>query len=124
MGALLSLDDQAKEAANLYVSVFAGRSGATAGSSKVLNILHYGDAGPGEAGSVMTVSLQLEGQEFTALNGGHKFQFNEAMSLSVNCETQDEVDEHWSKLSEDGEEGPCGWLRIDTGSLGRSFQRC
>jgi predicted 3-demethylubiquinone-9 3-methyltransferase (glyoxalase superfamily) len=107
----LWFDDQAEEAASLYVSVFAGRSGATAGSSKVLRILRYGDAGPGEAGTVMTVAFQLEGQQFTALNGGPEYQFNEAISLWVNCETQDEVDELWSKLSEGGQEGPCGWLK-------------
>jgi predicted 3-demethylubiquinone-9 3-methyltransferase (glyoxalase superfamily) len=111
ISAFLWFDNQAEEAANFYASVFADRSGATAGSSKVLNVSRYGEAGPGEAGTVMTVAFQLEGQEFTALNGGPEYSFTEAISLVVNCETQEEVDELWSKLSEGGEEGPCGWLK-------------
>ncbi len=71
----------------------------------------YGEAGPGPKGSVMTVQFQLDGQEFIALNGGPQFKFTEAISLLVNCDTQAEVDELWSKLSAGGEEGPCGWLK-------------
>jgi predicted 3-demethylubiquinone-9 3-methyltransferase (glyoxalase superfamily) len=73
--------------------------------------MRYGEAGPRPAGMVMTVSFQLEGQDFTGLNGGPEFKFNEAVSLLVNCETQDEVDEFWEKLSAGGEKGPCGWLK-------------
>jgi predicted 3-demethylubiquinone-9 3-methyltransferase (glyoxalase superfamily) len=107
----LWFDDQAEEAANFYVSVFAGRRGASAGGSRILSVLRSGEAGPGKAGTVMTVAFQLDGQEFTALNGGPEYQFTEAISLWVNCGSQDEVDELWSKLSEGGEEGPCGWLK-------------
>jgi predicted 3-demethylubiquinone-9 3-methyltransferase (glyoxalase superfamily) len=96
-------DDQAEEAANLYTSVFD--------NSKILSTTHYGAAGPGEPGSVMTVEFELEGQRFVGLNGGPKFPFTEAVSFVVDCETQDEVDELWEKLSEGGEEGPCGWLK-------------
>lgn len=99
----LWFDNQAEEAVNQYVSIF--------GDSKVLNISRYGEAGPGEPGSVMTVTFQLEGVEFTALNGGPHFKFTEAISLVVNCETQAEVDHLWDKLSEGGEQGPCGWLK-------------
>lgn len=105
----LWFDDQAEEAANHFVSVFTGRPGS--GASKVVNVARYGEAGPGEPGSVMTVDFELEGQEFIALNGGPLFPFTEAVSLVVNCESQDEVDYFWSKLSEGGEEGPCGWLK-------------
>jgi predicted 3-demethylubiquinone-9 3-methyltransferase (glyoxalase superfamily) len=107
----LWFDDQAEEAANFYVSVFSGRPGATSGSSKVLEITRYGEAGPGAAGTVMTVSFQLEGQELIALNGGPEFPFTEAVSLYVNCETQDEVDYLWAKLADGGEESVCGWLK-------------
>jgi len=99
----LWFDDQAEEAANLYTSIFD--------DSKILDVSHYGEAGPGTPGSVMTVQFELEGQRFVALNGGPTYQFTEAVSFQVNCETQDEVDELWSKLSEGGEEGPCGWLK-------------
>ena len=99
----LWFNDPAEEAANHYVSIFP--------DSKVVSVMRYGDAGPGPKGSVMTVTFQLAGQEFIALNGGPQFQFTEAISLFVNCETQDEVDELWRKLSEGGEPGPCGWLK-------------
>ena len=99
----LWFDDQAEEAANFYVSIFK--------NSKIVNIARYGEAGPGLAGTVMTVTFQLEGQEFIALNGGPQFKFTEAISFSVDCKTQEEVDELWEKLSEGGEEGPCGWLK-------------
>jgi predicted 3-demethylubiquinone-9 3-methyltransferase (glyoxalase superfamily) len=99
----LWFDHQAEEAANFYVSVFK--------NSRVLSISRYGDAGPGPKGSVMTVSFELDGQEFIALNGGPQFKFNEAISFSVDCQTQQEVDEYWSKLTAGGEEVACGWLK-------------
>lgn len=99
----LTFDNQAEEAVNLYTSVFK--------NSKIVNITRYGDAGPGPAGSVMVATFELEGQEFTALNGGPSFSFAEGISLMVNCDTQEEVDELWEKLSEGGEKGPCGWLK-------------
>jgi predicted 3-demethylubiquinone-9 3-methyltransferase (glyoxalase superfamily) len=99
----LWFDTQAEEAARFYASVFR--------NSKVGTISHYGEAGPGTPGSVMTVSFELDGQEFTALNGGPEFRFTEAISFQVDCDTQEEVDRYWSALSEGGEEGPCGWLK-------------
>ena len=99
----LWFDHQAEEAANFYVSVFK--------NSKILDISRYGEGGPGPEGTVMTVTFQLNGQEFTALNGGPIFKFTEAISFFVHCETQEEVDELWEKLSEGGEEGQCGWLK-------------
>jgi predicted 3-demethylubiquinone-9 3-methyltransferase (glyoxalase superfamily) len=107
----LWFDDQAEEAAEFYVSVFSSRPDADPGASKVLDISRYGDAGPGPAGSVMTVRFQLEGLVFTALNGGPLFPFTEAVSLAVSCGSQEEVDELWSKLTEGGEESQCGWLK-------------
>lgn len=99
----LTFNDQAEEAVNLYVSVFK--------ESKIVNVTRYGDAGPGLKGSVMSATFQLGEQEFVALNGGPHFTFAEGISLFVNCETQSEVDELWEKLSEGGEQGPCGWLK-------------
>ena len=99
----LWFDTQAEEAATFYVSIFK--------NSKIVNITRYGEAGPGPEGSVMTVDFELDGQPFIALNGGPQFKFNEAISFSVDCKTQSEVDEFWKKLSEGGEEGPCGWLK-------------
>lgn len=99
----LWFDDQAEEAAKFYVSIFK--------NSKIGAISRYGEAGPRPKGSVMTVAFQLDGQEFIALNGGPHFKFNEAISFSVDCKTQQEVDEYWEKLSAGGEEGPCGWLK-------------
>ncbi len=99
----LWFDDQAEEAAKFYVSVFP--------SSKIVSTTRYGEAGPGPRGSVMTVVFQLDGKEFIALNGGPQFKFTEAISFSVDCKTQQEVDEYWGKLSSGGEEGPCGWLK-------------
>ena len=98
----LWFDNQAEEAANLYTSVFR--------DSRIVSIARYGDAGPGPKGQAMTVSFQLEGQDFTALNGGPYFKFTPAISLFVNCGTQDEVDRLWKRLSEGGKEGQCGWL--------------
>jgi predicted 3-demethylubiquinone-9 3-methyltransferase (glyoxalase superfamily) len=99
----LTFNDQAEEAANLYVSAFD--------KSEILSISRYGEGGPGPAGSVMTVAFRLDGQEFVALNGGPSFSFSDGISLSVSCETQEEVDHYWEKLSDGGEEGPCGWLK-------------
>jgi predicted 3-demethylubiquinone-9 3-methyltransferase (glyoxalase superfamily) len=99
----LWFDDQAEEAMNFYVSIFK--------NSKVGNVTRYGDAGPGPKGSVMTASFELEGQQFTALNGGPQFKFTEAISFVVNCETQEEVDGLWGKLSEGGQTQQCGWLK-------------
>jgi predicted 3-demethylubiquinone-9 3-methyltransferase (glyoxalase superfamily) len=99
----LWFDTQAEEAAAFYTSVFA--------NSRILEVSRYGEAGPGPAGSVMTVSFELDGQEFVGLNGGPHFTFNEAISFQVSCADQEEVDTFWSRLSEGGEEGPCGWLK-------------
>lgn len=99
----LWFDNQAEEAVNFYVSIFK--------NSKVGEISHYGDTGPGPKGSVMVVTFQLNGQEFMALNGGPQYKFTEAISFFVNCETQDEVDELWEKLSVGGQEIQCGWLK-------------
>jgi predicted 3-demethylubiquinone-9 3-methyltransferase (glyoxalase superfamily) len=99
----LWFDNQAEEAMNLYVSLFK--------NSKVLGVSRYGEGGPGPQGTVMTGTFQLDGQEFMALNGGPYFKFTEAISLFVNCETQEEVDELWEKLSEGGEISQCGWLK-------------
>jgi predicted 3-demethylubiquinone-9 3-methyltransferase (glyoxalase superfamily) len=99
----LWFDTQAKEAAEFYVSVFP--------NSKIMNVSYYGDAGPRSAGMVMTVDFVLDGQEYTGLNGGPQFTFDEAISLLINCADQDEVDYYWNALSEGGEEGQCGWLK-------------
>jgi len=99
----LWFDNQAEEAARFYVSVF--------NNSKIVSVTRYGEAGPGPQGSVMTVTFALGGQEFIALNGGPHFKFTEAVSFSVDCKTQEEVDEFWRRLSEGGEEGQCGWLK-------------
>ncbi|MEK6324080.1 MAG: VOC family protein, partial [Acidobacteriota bacterium] len=98
----LWFDNNAEEAVNSYTSIFK--------NSKVLSVTRYGEAGPGPAGTVLTVEFQLHGQEFIALNGGPQFTFTEAISFSVNCETQEEIDELWEKLSEGGEKSRCGWL--------------
>ncbi len=99
----LWFDTQAQAAANFYVSIFD--------NAKVVSITRYGDAGPGPKASVMTVVFELDGQRFTALNGGPQFKFTEAISFSVPCKTQEEVDRFWEKLSEGGEQGPCGWVK-------------
>jgi predicted 3-demethylubiquinone-9 3-methyltransferase (glyoxalase superfamily) len=99
----LWFDHQAEEAVAFYTSVFK--------NSRVEAVTRYGDTGPGPKGSVMTVAFELEGQKFAALNGGPHFKFTEAISFVVNCETQQEVDEFWEKLSEGGQEVECGWLK-------------
>ena len=107
----LWFDNNAEEAMTFYLSIFK--------NSKVLNVMRYGDAGPGPKGTVMAATFQLEGQEFQALNGGPHYQFTPAISLFVNCETQQEVDTLWSKLLEGGREDQCGWL---TDRFGLSWQ--
>jgi predicted 3-demethylubiquinone-9 3-methyltransferase (glyoxalase superfamily) len=99
----LWFDTQAEEASTFYTSVFP--------NSRIIDVTHYGSAGPRTEGTVMTVSFDLDGQQFVALNGGPEFSFDEAISLQVDCRSQDEVDTYWSTLSEGGEEGPCGWLK-------------
>ena len=99
----LWFDNQLEEAMNFYVSLFE--------DSKILNVSRYEVDAPESPGTVMTATFQLAGQEFMALNGGPTFKFNEAISLFVNCETQEEVDELWEKLSAGGEEQQCGWLK-------------
>lgn len=99
----LWFDTEAEEAAAFYTSVFP--------NSKIVNVLHYGSAGPRPEGMVMEVEFELDGRSFLALNGGPQFTFTEAISLQVDCKDQDEVDRLWETLSDGGEEGPCGWLK-------------
>jgi predicted 3-demethylubiquinone-9 3-methyltransferase (glyoxalase superfamily) len=103
----LWFDSQAEEAARFYVSVFKNSTMGT--------VSRYGDAGPGPKGSVMVATFEIEGQQFMALNGGPHFKFTEAVSFMVNCETQDEVDQYWEKLSAGGSKGQCGWLKDQFG---------
>ena len=99
----LWFDTEAEEAARFYTSIFP--------NSAVLQVVHYGEAGPRPAGMVMTVRFSLDGTEVIALNGGPDFRFTEAVSLQVDCADQAEVDHYWQRLSEGGEQGPCGWLK-------------
>lgn len=99
----LWFDTEGEAAAAFYTSVFP--------NSKIVDIAHYGEAGPREAGTVMAIRFELDGQLFVALNGGPQFTFSEAISFQVSCEGQEEVDFFWNALSEGGEEGPCGWLK-------------
>jgi predicted 3-demethylubiquinone-9 3-methyltransferase (glyoxalase superfamily) len=99
----LWFDTEGEEAAEFYVSLFP--------NSQITHVSRYGEAGPRAAGTVMTVAFTLDGQSFTAINGGPNFTFSEAISLQIGCADQDEVDHYWSALSEGGEEGPCGWLK-------------
>ena len=99
----LWFDTESKEAAEFYISVFP--------NSEIKQISYYGEAGPRPAGTVLLVDFVLDGQEFTAIDGGPQFPFTEAISLLINCADQDEIDYYWAKLSEGGEEGPCGWLK-------------
>ena len=99
----LWFDNNCEEAMNFYVSVFK--------NSKIVSVTRYGEGGPGPKGTVMTGTFELEGQQFMALNGGPHFKFTEAISLFVNCEAQQEVDELWEKLSEGGAKSQCGWLK-------------
>jgi predicted 3-demethylubiquinone-9 3-methyltransferase (glyoxalase superfamily) len=99
----LWFDTEGEDAATFYTSVFP--------NSRIVDVARYGSAGARPEGTVMTVSFELDGQKFLALNGGPQFTFSEAISFQVSCKNQDEVDAYWSKLSEGGEEGPCGWLK-------------
>jgi predicted 3-demethylubiquinone-9 3-methyltransferase (glyoxalase superfamily) len=99
----LWFDTEAEEAAGFYTSVFE--------NSRVVNVTRYTEAGPRPAGTVMTVEFELDGQRFVAINGGPQFTFDEAVSFEIDCETQDEIDYYWERLSEGGSEGPCGWLK-------------
>jgi predicted 3-demethylubiquinone-9 3-methyltransferase (glyoxalase superfamily) len=99
----LWFDTEAEDAAKFYTSVFP--------NSKVVDVSHYGSAGPRPEGMVMTATFELDGQKVTALNGGRNFKLNEAFSFTVSCKDQAEVDAYWSTLAEGGEEGPCGWLK-------------
>jgi predicted 3-demethylubiquinone-9 3-methyltransferase (glyoxalase superfamily) len=99
----LWFDDKAEEAAKFYVSIFK--------NSRIGTVTRYGESGPGPKGKAMSVIFQLDGEEYYALNGGPMFKFTEAISLFINCETQEEVDELWEKLSEGGQKSQCGWLK-------------
>jgi predicted 3-demethylubiquinone-9 3-methyltransferase (glyoxalase superfamily) len=94
---------RAEEAAGFYISVFE--------NSRIVSVAHYPEGSPGAAGTVMVVEFELDGQRFVGINGGPQFTFDEAVSFQINCETQDEIDYYWERLSEGGEEGPCGWLK-------------
>ena len=99
----LWFDTEGEDAARFYTSVFP--------NSRIVEIARYGEAGPREAGTAMVVSFELDGQAFTALNGGPQFRFSEAVSFQIECADQAEVDRYWEMLSEGGEQGPCGWLK-------------
>lgn len=99
----LWFDTQAEDAANFYTGIFP--------NSRVVDVSHYGSAGPRPEGMVMVVNFELEGQPFMALNGGPEFTFNEAISFQVNCDSQEEVDDYWDKLTDGGQEVACGWLK-------------
>ena len=99
----LWFDNNAEEAMNFYTSIFK--------NSRIVSVSRYGDAGPGPKGAVMTGTFEVEGQRFMALNGGPLFKFNESISFFVNCETQEEVDDLWRKLTAGGQESRCGWLK-------------
>ena len=99
----LWFDTEAEEAAGFYSSAFK--------NSRIVNVTHYTEAGPRPAGTVMTVEFELDGQRFVGINGGPQFTFDEAVSFQITCETQEEVDYYWERLSEVGEEGQCGWLK-------------
>ena len=107
----LWFDDQAEQAMHHYVAIFR--------NSKVLGVTRWGDAGPGPKGSVMIAAFELEGQRFTALNGGPHIKFTEAISFVVNCETQEEVDHFWDKLGDGGQTQQCGWLKDRFGLSGQ-----
>jgi predicted 3-demethylubiquinone-9 3-methyltransferase (glyoxalase superfamily) len=99
----LWFDTEAEEAADFYTSIFK--------NSRIVDKAHYTEAGPREAGTVMTVEWELDGQRFVGINGGPQFKFDEAVSFQIGCEDQDEVDYYWERLTDGGEEGPCGWLK-------------
>jgi predicted 3-demethylubiquinone-9 3-methyltransferase (glyoxalase superfamily) len=99
----LWFDTEAEEAADFYTSVFE--------NSRIMNVTRYTEAAPRPAGTVMTVEFELDGQRFVGINGGPQFTFDEAVSFQITCETQDEVDHYWERLSDGGKEGQCGWLK-------------
>jgi predicted 3-demethylubiquinone-9 3-methyltransferase (glyoxalase superfamily) len=99
----LWFDSESEAAAEFYVSIFP--------NSKITNVTQYTESGPREAGTVMTVDFELDGQPFTAINGGPEFSFDEAVSLLISCKDQDEIDYYWTKLTDGGEESMCGWLK-------------
>jgi predicted 3-demethylubiquinone-9 3-methyltransferase (glyoxalase superfamily) len=99
----LWFDTQAEQAANFYVGIFP--------NSRIVNVLRYTDAGPGPAGTVVTVEFELDGHRFVGINGGPQFTFDEAVSFEIRCATQDEVDYYWQRLTDGGEESQCGWLK-------------
>jgi predicted 3-demethylubiquinone-9 3-methyltransferase (glyoxalase superfamily) len=99
----LWFDTEGEEAANFYISIFK--------NSRIVDVSRYGEGAPRQAGTVMTVAFELDGEAFTALNGGPDFKFNEAISFQVHCETQEDVDHFWESLADGGEPGPCGWLK-------------
>jgi predicted 3-demethylubiquinone-9 3-methyltransferase (glyoxalase superfamily) len=99
----LWFDTEAEEAADFYISVFK--------NSRVVNVAHYTEAGPGTPGAVMTVEFELDGNRFVGINGGPQFKFDEAVSFQITCETQDEVDYYWERLTDGGQESQCGWLK-------------
>jgi predicted 3-demethylubiquinone-9 3-methyltransferase (glyoxalase superfamily) len=99
----LWFDTQAEEAASFYISVFK--------NSRIVSVNHYTEAGPRPAGTVMTVEFELDGQRFVGINGGPQFTFDEAVSFQITCDSQDEVDYYWERLSDGGEESQCGWLK-------------
>lgn len=99
----LWFDTEAEDAAAFYTSVFP--------NSRIVSVAHYTEAGPREAGMVMSVEFELDGQRFVGINGGPEFTFSEAVSFLIECETQDEIDCYWEQLTEGGEEGPCGWCK-------------
>ncbi len=99
----LWFDTEAEEAAEFYCSVFD--------DSRIVSVAHYPESGPREAGMVMVVEFELDGQRFVAINGGPEFEFDEAVSFQITCETQEEIDYYWDRLTDGGEEGPCGWLK-------------
>jgi predicted 3-demethylubiquinone-9 3-methyltransferase (glyoxalase superfamily) len=99
----LWFDTEAEDAASFYTSVFK--------NSRILNVTRYTEAGPREAGTVMTVEFELDGQRFIGINGGSQFSFSEALSFLITCDTQEEIDYYWERLTQGGEEGPCGWLK-------------
>lgn len=99
----LWFDTEAEQAAEFYVGVFE--------NSRIVNVTHYTEAGPREAGMVLSVEFELDGERFIGINGGPEFTFDEAVSFAIECETQEEIDYYWGKLTEGGEESQCGWLR-------------
>ena len=99
----LWFDTQGEEAARFYTSIFP--------NSRIVDIAHYGEAGPRDAGTVMVVKFELDGQEFVALNGGPEFTFDEAISFQIDCANQEEVDRYSEALTDGGEQGPCGWVK-------------